>query len=187
MATWSGWIIEFLQRANILNTPPNQTFMSEWAAHDGPGCKNAPVTLSTKLPGSTRCGATVTPLGRTQDYPSHASAAQAFTIQMNLASMKPIKDALNSGNPFQIGDRSKVVAALKHWGSPQFAAWYATATTSGGTGGGGPGKGSSSHAHHGWADLRHTLNHNLPKALRTSGRNTSAALRSLGRGRKVKF
>lgn len=186
-ATWSGWIIQFLNRANILNTPPNQTFMTEWAKHAPGSCKRNPIDLTKAVSGSTRCGNTVGGFGRSQNYPTHAAAAQAFNLSMHTAWVKPLLDALNSGNPFQIGDRSKVVAVLNRWASPSFASWYATATTSGGSGGGGGGGGKASHAHHGWADLRHTVNHNLPKALRTSGHNTSAALRALGRGRKVKL
>jgi hypothetical protein len=39
--------------------------------------------------------------------------------------------------------------------------------------------------HKGWNDLRHSLNHNMPAALRSADRSTGAALRNLSRGRKV--
>lgn len=186
MATWGGWIIQLLGAAGIINTPPNQTFMEQWAAHDGPACKNAPVTLSTKVQGSTRCGATVTPLGRTQNYPTHAAAAHAFALQMALARMKPLRAALNSGNPFQIGDRSGAVSALRAWGSPSFADWYLNANSDGTTGGGSGSSGKAPHAHSGWQHLRTVVNHRMPKALRQSEQHTAAALRALGKGRKVR-
>jgi hypothetical protein len=187
VATWSGWIIEFLNRAGILNTPPIQTFLAEWAAHSPGRCKNNPVILSTAVSGSTRCGDTTAGFGRTQNYATHAGAAHAFSIQMHTPWVKPLLDALNTGNPFQIGDRSKVVAVLRRWGDEGFADWYANATTSGQGGGGGGGGGKGSRAHGGWNDLRRSVNHNMPKALRTSEQHTRAALRSLSRARKVRL
>lgn len=185
--TWNGWLIQFLQRAGVLNTPPVQTFMSEWAKHAPGSCKNNPVDLATHVSGSTRCGDTVTPFGRTQNYGTHAEAAHAFSIQLHDPSERALLNALNTGNPFQIGDRSKVVAALKHWGSTEFATWYANANDDGTTGGGGGGGGKAARAHSGWNDLRRTLNHRMPKALRTSQHNVHAALRSLSHARKVRL
>jgi hypothetical protein len=180
-------VITFLNRANILNTPPVQTFMEQWAAQEGGSCKNNHVDLSTKVSGSTRCGDTVAGFGRTQNYATLAEAAHAFSIQMHTDWVHPLLAALNTGNPFQIGDRSKVVAVLKRWGSPTFANWYANATTSGTGGGGGGGGGKAARAHSGWNDLRRTVNHRMPKALRTSERNIHAALRSLSHARKVRL
>lgn len=187
MPTWGGWVIEFLNRANIMNTPPNQTFMEQWAAHSPGSCKNNPVILSTAVSGSTRCGDTVAGFGRTQNYGTHSEAAHAFSLQMHTSWVKPLLDALNTGNPFQIGDRTKVVDVLKRWGDEGFAAWYANATTSGTSGGGGGGGGSASRAHGGWNDLRRTVNHRMPSALRTSERHTHAALRALSKARRVRF
>lgn len=185
--TWSGWIIQFLGRAGILNTPPLQIFMSEWAKHAPGSCKNNPIDLSTAVAGSSRCGDTVGGFGRSQNYGTHAEAAHAFSIQMHTSWVKPLLDALNTGNPFQIGDRSSVVAVLNRWASPSFADWYANANNDGTTGGGGVGGGKAARAHSGWNDLRRTVNRDLPKALRTSTRNTQAALRSLSHARKVRL
>jgi len=44
---------------------------------------------------------------------------------------------------------------------------------------------SAPRAHKGWHDVRRSVNHNWPRALAASERQTRAALRSLGRGRKV--
>lgn len=45
---------------------------------------------------------------------------------------------------------------------------------------------TAAHTHHGWQDVRHSVNHNMPAALRAAKQSTDAALRSLGRGRKVR-
>jgi len=185
--TWSGWEIQFLNRANVLNTPPIQTFLDEWAKHAPGSCKNNPIDLATAVKGSSRCGDTVTAFGHTQNYGTHAEAAHAFSLQLHDSSEKALLDALNTGNPFQIGDRSKVIAALKHWGSTQFADWYANANDDGTTGGKGGGGGKSAKAHSGWNDLRRTVNKHLPRALKASQHNTHAALRSLSRSRKVRL
>ena len=186
MTTWSGWDRQFLNAAGILLTPPNLTFMAEWASNEGGSCKNNPVDLAHPITGSTRCGDTVTGFGRTQNYPSHTKAAQAFSYQINDAAMKALKVALDTGNPFQIGDRSAAVAALDSWGSPVFAKWYMNATTDGGTGTGGAPSTRAPHTHSGYHDLQRTMQKNLPTALRKSSKLTNGALRSLSRGRKVK-
>lgn len=160
--------------------------MTEWASHDNPSCKNSPITLSTKVKGSSNCGATVTPVGHTQSYATHANAVHAWTVQIKESFAKPIRDAIGTGNPFQISDRAPVVAALKHWGSPGFAAWYTNATDQGTTGSGGNPSTKAPHTHSGYHDLQHTWQHNLPAALDKSGRLTQAALRHLGRAHKVK-
>lgn len=46
---------------------------------------------------------------------------------------------------------------------------------------------SSPRTHHGWHDVRRSLNHNWPAALNDSERQIRAALRSLGRARNVKL
>jgi hypothetical protein len=43
------------------------------------------------------------------------------------------------------------------------------------------------HTHKGWQDMRHSLNANMPKALRSSQHTTTAALRVLARARKVRI
>lgn len=185
-ATWSGWVIQFLNRANVINTPPNQRFMSAWANHAPGSCRNNPITLSTSVAGSTRCGDTVAGFGRTQNYGTHAEAAHAFQIQMHTSWVKPLLDAMNTGNPFQIDNRDPVVAVLKRWGSPTFADWYASAPAGGGGGGGGGSSTKAPHTHTGWHDLRRSVNQKTPATIRQSQKYTRAALRSLGRGRKVR-
>lgn len=185
-ATWSGWIIEFLDRANILNTPPLQTFMSEWAKHAPGSCKNNPIDLTASVSGSTRCGDTVGGFGRSQNYGTHAEAAHAFAIQMHTPWVKPLLDVLNSGNPFQVADRSQAIAVLNRWASPSFATWYASATVDGSGGGGGGASTKAPHTHSGYHDLQRSVERRWPKATAQSQRSVAAALRSLGHGRKVR-
>lgn len=50
-----------------------------------------------------------------------------------------------------------------------------------------PTGGGTPHTHKGWSDLQHSVNHNLPRSLSRAESHTRAALRSLGRGRKVRI
>lgn len=45
---------------------------------------------------------------------------------------------------------------------------------------------TAAHAHKGWSDLRHSINHTMPAAIHSAQRSTAAALRSVSSGRKVK-
>lgn len=185
MPTWSGWQNQFLNRANLIVTPPNLTFMTQWANHAPGSCKNNPNDLSKSVSGSSKCGATVAGFGRSQNYPSHTAAAQAFQQSIDTAWVKPLKDAINSGNPFQIGDRSAVVAVLDRWGSTSFAKWYATATNQGTSGGGGGGGGLAPQTLKGWDALRKSVNSGMPNSLRESRKLTAQALRDVVRARRV--
>ena len=186
MPTWAGWENEFLKAAGIISTPPNRTFMDAWASHAPGTCKNNPIDLTFQVMNSTRCGATVGGFGRTQNYDTHAHAAQAFADQMRAPWTQPIKIALNSGNPFQIPDRSAAVAALNRWASPSFAAWYKTANSDGtGGGGGGGGSGGDTSAHKAWADLQKSLDSRLHNRMSNARRSREAALRRLQHARKV--
>lgn len=187
MATWSGWQNEFLLAAKIIDTPPNRDFLTEWAKHaSSPQCRSNPIDLHVKVGGSTNCDHPAGFAYWTQAYKSHGDAATAFARQVNALSATSILDTLGTGNPWQDPGFKLVYKDLKAWPSNNFASWYLNKMQ--GSSGSGSGSGTkASHTHHGWADLRHTMNHNLPKALRFSGHNTSAALRSLGHGRKVKF
>lgn len=183
-ATWDGWQADLLGAAGIIVTPPNMDFLSDWHAHAPGSCNFNPIDLSTSVSGSTRCGATVAGFGRTQNYGTHAQAETAFKRQVTAASMKALKAALDTGNPFQIGDRTAAVAAIVKWGSPQFAAWYKTATSSGQTGGS---KGSgTADLMGGWHSLQRSLNRNWRRDLNRGERSLHAALRSLGHSRKVR-
>lgn len=45
----------------------------------------------------------------------------------------------------------------------------------------------AAHLHHGWADLRRSINHNMPAALRRSHKSLSAGLRHVERASRVKL
>lgn len=182
--TWGGWQAQMLTASPGLVTPPNITFMTQWHDHAPGTCQFNPVDLSTAVTGSARCGDTVAGFGRTQSYGTHAQAVRAFRIQMDSAQSRPIKAALNTGNPFQIPDRTAAVKAIRDWGSPQFADWYASATTSGGTGSGTGGIAPDTTG--GWNSLRRSLNRNWRRGLSDGERNLHAALRALSHSRKVR-
>lgn len=188
MSTWSGWVDEFLTAARIINTPPNQRFMSEWASHaNSPNCRRNPVDLHYGMGSSTNC---VKPAGRdfwTQNYATHGDAAAAFAHQVNSTRFGAILDTLGSGNPFQDPGYKQVVAALNDWSSSLFAQWYLDQVQSSSGGGGGGSSTSAPHTHTGWHDLRRTVNRKLPHAIAQQVRLQRAALRSLGRGHKVRL
>ena len=186
MPTWSGWIGQFLHAAGILNTPPNQTFMAAWAQHATSNCTRNPIDLCHAEPGSTNCRAATGIFPHYQTYTTHAHAASAFAYEVKLPAFKPLFNALDSGNPFQVADRSPVESVLISWGSVAFAKWYETAQAGGSGGGGGGGGAQGPGAHKGWVHLRRSVNHNMPHSLSASQRNIHAALRSLGHAHKVK-
>ena len=184
-STWSGWQRDFLNTAGIIVTTPNMNFLTDWHNHAPSSCNFNPIDLSTSVGDSSRCGDTVAGFGRTQRYTKHAEARSAFRIQIDTAWVRPLKQALNSGNPFQIGDRSQVVSVLRQWGSPQFADWYANAPSGGGGGGGGTGT-KAPGFHHSWHSLRRTTNYTWPQTVRHVAKLNKAAWRALGRTHKVK-
>src|SRR5690242_11730495 len=154
MATWSGWQLEFLTAARIRNTPPNQQFLTDWAAHaNSPSCRRNPIDLHAKVGGSGNC---VKPAGFswwTQHYATHADAAEAFSRQVNALEFGAILDTLGSGNPFDDPGYKQVATALDKWGSTNFAAWYLAQTqpTTGGD------SGAATGIHKGWHDLQRSL------------------------------
>jgi len=185
VATWSGWIAQFLNAANILNTPPNQRFLSNWASHaSAPTCRYNPIDLSEPASGSANC---VKPAGNfpwIQRYSSHASAAQAFNRQIHTPTASVIRAALDSGNPFQFKDWQDVVGQLRQWPSVDFASWYLAQMT--GTGSGGSSGGAlAPQTHKAWSDLQRAVDKRLPAALRQADHAARAALRATGRARKV--
>lgn len=188
MPTWSGWENEFLRAANInggITTPPLRTFMAEWARHAPGSCRNNPNDLSMKVAGSTRCGDTIGGFGRSQNYDTHAHAAHAFSLSMHTDWVHPLLAAMNTGNPFQIGDRTAAVAVLNRWASPSFADWYKNATDQGTTGGGGGG-GAKADLLHGWHSLQRALNTNWHRDLNRGERNLRLALRAFHSKSKVR-
>lgn len=187
MATWSGWIQQFLSAAGLPNTDGNRTFLSDWAAHADSSCKNNPIDLSRSMSGSSNCH-TLTSTRKAQNYTSHTQAANAFKAELDSGTFGQLLAGFKSGDPFTIAKLPDVLGDLLTWGSSQFESYLENefGVTPSGSGLGG-GNASSPKAHHGWQDLRRSLNHNMPGALRASQRNTAAALRSLSKARKVRL
>jgi hypothetical protein len=186
VATWSGWEAQFLRAAGILNTPPNQRFLTNWASHaSAPNCRDNPIDLSEKASGSANC---VKPAGDfpwIQRYSSHASAAQAFNRQIHTRFASVILAAMQSGNPFQFKDWQDVAGQLRQWPSINFATWYIGQMQGGGSGGGGGGA-LAPQTHKAWSDLQRALNSRLPSSINSAQRASRAALRAAGRARRVR-
>ena len=186
MATWAGWEIQFFQAANILNTPPNQRFLSAWAAHaTSPGCTDNPIDLSVPRGTSTNCTKNTGVNVWTQRYASHGQAAAAFNLEIHEPWARAILQALNSGNPFQFKGYNAAVSALVSWGSVKFANWYSQQMQAG-QGSGSAGGGVAPQTHRAWSDLQRSIDKRLPAALRRAERANRAALTAAGRARRVR-
>jgi len=185
MTTWNGWVIQFFDTAHVLNTPPNQRFMNEWAKHaSSPSCNNNPIDLHRKVGASTNCQKPAGFTNWTQNYKTHANAATAFSEQINAPANGAISDSLGTGNPFQDPGYAHVVAALRQWPSVEFADWYLAQMQPASGSGGGSGTG----IHKGWADLQHSLGkHGLKPKIDATNSLDAATLRALRRARKVRL
>jgi hypothetical protein len=186
MATWSGWQNEFLNRANIIVTPPNRDLLDSWAKNAHTDCTNNPIDLSHQLAGATNCGTLPGIFAHAKHYTSHAQAATAFNDEIHAAFARALLDAMNTGNPYQVSNASDVGSVFVSWGSDKMLNVYLNAAAAGGPGAPPPGGSGSTDIHHGWNSVRRSLNKNWPHSLNTSERNVHAALRSLSHSRKVK-
>lgn len=187
MPIWNGFQQELLSAAKLPTDEAHQEFLFDWSAHTTSDCANNPVDISRAASGASNCHK-LTNSRTAKKYATHSSAADAFSRQIHSGSFPHLLAALQAIDPFQQPDTSAVAADIRKWGSTQFATFYASHSQSGsgaGSGGGGPGAGAP-RAHGGWADLRKSVNHHFPTALRRSERNINAALRSLGKAHKVK-
>lgn len=184
MATWSGWIQQFLAAANLPDTGGNNTFLGDWNSSADSNCRNNPLDLSHKTGASTNCKA-LTGSRTAQNYTSHTQAATSFDAQLHSGNFPHLLGALASGSPYGVSDQQGVMADLVRWGSEKFA--YEL-TQNFGPPHGGPGGGIvDADALKGWQDIRHSVNRNMPAALRHSDRQMVRALHALGRARKVKL
>lgn len=187
MATWDGWQAQFLRAAGILVTPPNVDFLTGWARHaTHPRCGNNPIDLAHPNAGSGDCapGQGIEP--HTQHYSTHARAADAFRFQVRADWAKPLFDALDSGNPFQIGKglEDKVVSVLYSWGSSDWAGAYDAQFSGAASSGGASHKAGIMG---GWHHLRRSLNRNWGRALHQGEGSLHSALRSLSHSRRVRL
>lgn len=186
MATWSGWVSQFLHAANIIDTPPNQRFMNAWAANANHNCANNPIDLSEPMPGATNCADNSGVLPKVKAYTTHTQAANAFAFELLQPWAEDIRRALDSGNPYQYKGTDRVVSDLVSWGSTKYARVFQSATAGSG-GGGGTGTGLAPHTHRAWGDLRRTVNRHLPTNLRSARAANRDTLRAIARARRVKL
>ena len=184
MAAWAGWEAEFLKAAGLPLTTSNEAFLNQWNTYDNTNCRNNPIDLSRRMPGSTSCAGL--PSGRqARNYTSHAQAASAFAAQLKSGAFPNLLAALRSGQPYEVKDPAKVAQDLGKWGSGIFQQAYMNSVTTTSSGGGS--SPNAPRAHGGWQDLRHSINRKMPRALNGAASLNQAALRAVSRGHKVKL
>lgn len=183
MPTWSGWQNQLLNAAGVPTSSSNRAFLSAWASHAGTSCARNPIDLSAHESGSGDCH-TLTPSRTAQHYPSHASAGQAFHDQLRSNDFLDLSVAFFNSRLSVTNASDAVINNVRVWGSTLFANYLFDQRSGSGTGATdvtGPG------VHEAWNHLRRAVNHTLPNDLHANAKATSAALRSLGRARKVKI
>jgi len=186
VATWSGWQAQLLNAAGLPTAEGTQEFLFDWSQHADSNCRNNPVDISHARSGATNCHK-LTATRTAKNYTSHGSAASAFSAEIHSGNFPALLRALNSAVPYQQPDPSAVVSDLRQWGSAEFASYYAAHSNTGTGGGQGSGGGAAQpHVHKGWADLRRSINHNMPKQLARAQYLTRHALRATSHGGKVK-
>lgn len=187
MAAWNGFPQELLKAAHLGTATYQVQFMFDWNTAAASNCTNNPVDISHQTSTSGNC-TKLTQTRTAQNYSTHGAAAAAFSSELHSGDFPHLLSALGSSDPYAYSDPASVEADLVKWGSAAMAAYYTKNATGGSSGGGGSGAGGRApRAHQGWAALQHSLNDNWKPALNASERNIHAALRSLGRGRKVKL
>ena len=184
MSTWSGWQNQLLKAAGIIVTPPNRNLLTSWAKHAATSCNNNPIDLSAPLQGSQDCHALKNLTPKAQRYTSHAQAANAFRLEIHDDFAKPLLDALNSGNPFQVDNVQDVANVFLAWGSDAMHDVYLS-LVKGQAGGGSGSKGVGPNTHRAWKDVQRSVNKRLPSAVATSKRLRRQTLRDVNRARRL--
>lgn len=186
MGIWSGWQADLLGRAGLPTAEATQEFLFDWHSHAASDCKNNPIDISHSASGATNCHK-LTSSRTAQNYTSHASAASGFSVQIHSGNFPALLAALKQPSPYNVSNPSAVASDLRKWGSSAFASYYAAHATTVGSGSGGGGGGAGQpHVHHGWRDLRRSINHNMPHNLARVQHLARQALRATSHGGKVK-
>lgn len=183
MGTWTGWREQLLAAAGVTKSADNLTFLSDWHKYANTDCRDNPVDISLNISGASPCKLTSNPQHRARNYASPDQAAGQFAAQLNSGTYPHLLAALQSGSPYDPTGSDQVGHDLGVWGSAKFGAHYAAEVNAKI----GSGSITAARAHHGWSDLQHSINHNMPTSLRNAERNTRVALRSLSKGRKVRL
>lgn len=189
MATWSGWIQQFLSAANFPNTDGNRTWLSEWAQNANTNCRNNPIDLSRKQGGSSACSK-LTDSRTAQNYTSHAQAAAAFINQINSGNFPNLLAGMKAGDPFARATLPAVLGDLLTWGSSQWEKHleneFGVTPGGGGIGGGGNFTPTATNVYKSWGDIQTSINRNLPTALHRITVSQTALLRTLAHKRRVR-
>jgi hypothetical protein len=181
MTTWAGWAADFLAAASLPDTARNRSFLSDWAANaNHPGCTNNPIDLTHHEPGSTNCAATSLIGVHVQRYTSHTWARTAFNSQIHSGDYPHLLGALRSGSPYTVKDLGPVASDIGDWQSINFANVYLSKAEAGP-----PTTINAAKAHKGWADIRHSFNHNAVPTLVHARRVRAAGLRRLAHARRL--
>jgi hypothetical protein len=191
MAAWSGWAQDVLKYAKWPITTQNVLFLDTWQTYEGGTCRNNPLNTTLKTNRSTNCVQTQTAGVWVQNYPSQTAGKTATVSTLTGPFYGAIVDALKSGDPFSYPGSQTVAQEIRTWGTGNFATWYLTQIgvvgSSSGSGIGPvniPGAVAPS-GHHGYADLRNTVNAHIPTQLARSQALRMAALRTLAGLSKV--
>lgn len=181
MTTWSGWAADFLAAASLPDTARNRSFLNDWAANaNHPGCGNNPIDLTHHEPGSGDCGGTGLTGVHVQRYTSHTWARTAFNSEIHSGDYPHLLAAFKSGNPYAVDRPGQVATDLGVWASTNFANVYLSKAEAGP-----PVTIGAAKAHKGWADIRHSFNHNAVPSLVHARHVRAAGLRRLAHARRL--
>jgi hypothetical protein len=139
MATWTGWVAQFTNAANIKNNAGTQRWFDDWSTHNTAACKNNPIDLSRKQGSSSNCKK-LTGSRTAQNYATHSQAAAAFNNQLHSGNFPNLLSTLKDGI-YPAGQRlGDVMSDLQTWGATEFVKWleaeFGIAPGGGGVGGG---------------------------------------------------
>jgi hypothetical protein len=187
---WPGWEQQVLKAGGWPVTPENVLFLQKWHSYEGSVCANNPLNTTLMVSGSANC-VHVSGTIWVQRYPTTAKGTTATVDTLKGLRYLNIVAALKTGDPFAYPLSAEVAAEITTWGTPNFAAWYlnqigVVGSSTGPSGGATTAPGAvAPTGHHGWADLRNSVNRHLPTQMQRSQALRKAALRTLGARAKV--
>ena len=188
MATWTGWEAQLIKALGVQDTREVGYLIRIWSSNTQTPCRSNPLAASWKIAGSGACQ-NLPGGNHAQNYPSHAEGIRATVAQLKSGSYPHLWAAIESGNPYNVKDPQAVDDDLKKWGAPGAGVAYLLEVEQGTFGsqvtGAQPVKAAKLHA--GYADVRRSVNHNMPTALNNSRSYMKAGLRSVRRARKVRI
>jgi hypothetical protein len=178
MAAWTGWEALVLADLGVPDTAANVRFLATWHTYEGSNCANNPLNTTLRATGSTKCNSV-----GVQSYPSHAVGARATADTLKGGFYGNILSALQEGDPFAYPSAPAVGREITTWGTPNFAAWYLSQSTTGqpiaGTVSTPAPSSEPIRATGGWNDLSRSLAAKLPNNLKHSQVLRQDALRTL--------